>query len=80
MLAARSFVQDSGERALSCPSVMAGWTCGHTIRAGFGGVRRVLDPLLRLYFSAEFAAAMDEQARTEFPLLRDHLAEIGRTS
>jgi hypothetical protein len=37
--------------------------------------RRVLDPLLRRYFSAEFAAAMDEHARTEFPLLRDHLAQ-----
>ena len=31
----------------------------HMITAGFRGVRRVLDPLLRLYFSAEFAAAMD---------------------
>jgi hypothetical protein len=47
----------------------------HMITAGFRGVGRVLDPLLRCYFSAEFAAAMDEHARTEFPLLRDHLAE-----
>jgi hypothetical protein len=52
----------------------------HAITAGFRGVGRVLDPLLRLYLSAEFAAAMDEHARTEFPLLRDHLAEIRRTS
>jgi len=52
----------------------------HMITAGFGGVGRVLDPLLRRYFSAEFAAAMDEHARTEFPLLRDHLAETRPTS
>jgi hypothetical protein len=52
----------------------------HTITAGFRGVGRVLDPLFRRYFSAEFAAAMDEHARIEFPLLRDHLAEIRRTS
>ena len=47
----------------------------HTITAGFRGVGRVLDPLIRRYLSAEFAAAMDEHARTEFALLRDHLAE-----
>jgi hypothetical protein len=46
----------------------------HMITAGFRGVGRVFDPLLRLYFSAEFAAAMDQHARAEFPLLRDHLA------
>jgi hypothetical protein len=38
----------------------------HTITAGFSTVGRILDPLLRLYFSAEFAAAMDKHARTEF--------------
>lgn len=46
----------------------------HTIRAGFGGPGRVLDPLFRIYFSPRFAAAMDEHARTEFPMLRDLLA------
>jgi hypothetical protein len=47
----------------------------HTITAGFRDAGRLLDPLLRRYFSAEFATAMDEHARTEFPLLRDRLAE-----
>lgn len=47
----------------------------HTIRAGFGGPGRVLDPLFRLYFSPQFASAMDEHVRTEFPMLRDRLAE-----
>jgi uncharacterized protein YndB with AHSA1/START domain len=51
----------------------------HTITAGFRGVGRVLDPMLRIFLSAEFAAAMDEHARTEFPLLRDHLVETRRT-
>ena len=46
----------------------------HTIRAGFGGPGRVLDPLFRIYFSPRFASAMDEHARTEFPMLRDRLA------
>ena len=32
-------------------------------------------PAARRYLSAEFAAAMDEHARTEFSLLRNHLAE-----
>jgi predicted secreted protein len=46
----------------------------HTITAGYRGIGRVLDPLLRLYFSPAFATAMDEHVRTEFPLLRDLLA------
>lgn len=46
----------------------------HTIGAGFGGPGRVLDPLFRIYLSRRFAAAMDEHARTEFPMLRDLLA------
>ena len=52
----------------------------HTITVGFRGVGRVLDPLFRLYFSAEFAAAMDEHARTAFPHLRDYLGETRHTS
>ena len=46
----------------------------HTIRAGFGGPGRVLDPLFWVYFSLRFASAMDEHVRTEFPRLRDLLA------
>jgi hypothetical protein len=46
----------------------------HTIRAGFDGFGRILDPLFRLYFSPRFAVVMDEHARTEFPRLRDMLA------
>jgi hypothetical protein len=46
----------------------------HTIKAGFGGPGRVLDPLLQIYFSPQFASAMDEHVRTEFPRLSDLLA------
>jgi hypothetical protein len=45
----------------------------HTITAGWGGVGRLLDPLLRLYLSSDFAAAMDRHVHTEFPLIRDRL-------
>ena len=48
----------------------------HTIEAGFAGPARILDPLVRLYFSGRFEAAMDEHARTEFPMLRDRREEI----
>ena len=47
----------------------------HTIRAGFRGIGRVLDPVLRLFLSAGFAREMDRHARTEFPRLRDVLRE-----
>ena len=52
----------------------------HTIRVGFVGPGRVLDPLFRLYFSERFARDMDEHARTEFPMLRDLLAGAPRAA
>jgi hypothetical protein len=48
----------------------------HTLRAGLGGLGRILDPLFRLYFSAEFAAAMEEHAQAEFPMLGAMLSGI----
>jgi uncharacterized protein YndB with AHSA1/START domain len=51
-----------------------GVTLQHTLRAGFAGPGRVLDPLLRRYLSAGFARDLDEHVRTEFPKLRDLLA------
>jgi hypothetical protein len=44
----------------------AGARITHTIRAGFGGLGKVFDPLFRLYFSGRFRRAMDEHVRTEF--------------
>ena len=41
----------------------------HTIRAGFAGIGRLLDPLFRLWFTDEFTRAMDEHVKTEFPML-----------
>lgn len=50
-----------------------GVTITHTVEAGFGGIGRVLDPLLRLWFTRAFAAALDAHVREEFPRLRDLL-------
>lgn len=50
-----------------------GVTIRHTVTAGWTGVGRLLDPLFGLYFTREFARAMDRHVHTEFPLLRDHL-------
>ncbi len=42
----------------------------HTIRAGYSGpVGRILDPLLRVYFSARFAKMMHEHFAVEFSAL-----------
>jgi uncharacterized protein YndB with AHSA1/START domain len=51
----------------------AGVTITHEIRAGLRGVGRILDPLLRRYFSEVFARALDAHVRAEFPKLRDML-------
>jgi hypothetical protein len=45
----------------------------HTITAGYRGIGRVLDALLRCYFSPAFAAEMDQHVHTEFALLRNRL-------
>ena len=51
-----------------------GVTITHTIRAGFKGIGRIVDPILRAFlFSDEFERAMDEHVKTEFPKLRDML-------
>ena len=49
----------------------AGVTITHTIRAGYSGLLRVLDPACRLYFSERFAAAMSEHVKAECRLLRN---------
>ena len=46
----------------------------HTIDAGFGGLARVFDGLLRLVFDARFEHDMDEHVRIEFPRLQSLLA------
>lgn len=46
----------------------------HTTSAGFRGAGRILDPMFRLYFSEQFARALDEHVKTEFLLLRDRFA------
>jgi len=53
-------------------------TIAHTIRAGFAGIGRLLDPILRIYFSPKFERAMDEHVKAEFPRLRDMLRADGR--
>mgnify|MGYP002626181661 CR=1 FL=1 len=45
----------------------------HTVTAGFNGPGRIIDPLLRVYFTRHFAKDLDEHVRTEFPMLRDML-------
>ena len=44
-----------------------------TTRVGYEGAGRILDPLLRLYFSRGYARALDDHATTEFPRLRELL-------
>jgi predicted secreted protein len=45
----------------------------HRVEVGYRCAGRFLDPVLRLYLSTRFAAALDEHVHTEFPLLRDYL-------
>lgn len=50
-----------------------GVTITHTTQAGFRGPGRLLDPLLRLYFTRRFAGDLDSHVRTEFPRLGELL-------
>lgn len=46
----------------------------HTTQAGFAGWGKVLDPMLRLYFSDEFARDLDAHVRNEFCRLAELLS------
>jgi hypothetical protein len=52
----------------------------HTVQAGFRGAGRILDPVIGLILSREFAEALDDHVRTEFPLLRDRFDELNALS
>jgi hypothetical protein len=43
------------------------------VRAGYEGAGRLLESLLRLYFSREYGQSLDEHAWRELPMLRDLL-------
>lgn len=46
----------------------------HTLEAGFRKVGKLIDPLLRLYFSKEFENDLQEHAQIEFTRLAEILA------
>lgn len=46
----------------------------HTVKAGFEGGGKILDPLLRLYFTAAFITALNQHAQIEFPKLAESLS------
>jgi hypothetical protein len=46
-----------------------GVTVTHTLRAGFAGIGRALDPILRRLVPASFRTSMDRHARLEFEKL-----------
>jgi hypothetical protein len=45
----------------------------HTVKAGYQGVGRILDPLIRLHLSDAFEKALNEHAQAEFSRLGDLL-------
>jgi hypothetical protein len=45
----------------------------HTVKAGYQGMGRILDPLIRMHLSGAFEKALNEHAHAEFPRLGDLL-------
>jgi hypothetical protein len=69
----RKLVPLPGRLSLELTPVPGGVSVHHTVTVGWPGIGRLLDPLLRLYFTPRFTADLDAHVKTEFPLLRDHL-------
>jgi uncharacterized protein YndB with AHSA1/START domain len=69
----RKIVPLPASLSLELTPVPGGVSVRHTVRAGWPGIGRVLDPLLRMYFTSRFITELDAHVRTEFPLLRDYL-------
>ena len=70
----RALVRQPVHLELDLEDEPTGMRITHTIRAGLPGPGRLLDPLLRLYFSPTFARAMDGHVRMEFARLTALLA------
>ena len=45
----------------------------HTLRIGYTGLGKILDPFIRLYFNKSFQAAHDEHCKIEWPMLVEYL-------
>jgi hypothetical protein len=45
----------------------------HTVKAGYQGIGKMLDPLIRLYLSSDFENAPNKHADTEFSRLGSQL-------
>lgn len=69
----RKIVPLPARLSLELSPAPGGVSVRHTITAGLPGIGRLLDPLLRLYFTPRFTADLDAHVHTEFPLLRDLL-------
>ena len=41
----------------------------HTLKAGFSGLGKIFDPLIRVYLSENFCVELNDHAQTEFPML-----------
>ena len=61
--------------SLNLSDTATGVTIIHTVSAGFHGIGRFLDVLLRFYLSSKFEQHMAAHAHTEFNKLRDLLRE-----
>jgi hypothetical protein len=48
----------------------------HTVHAGLRGAGAIADPLIRLFFSTAFTAALDDHVKTEFPMLRGRREQV----
>jgi hypothetical protein len=59
---------------LECKKTHAGIRVLHTLMAGFTGIGRIFDPLLRAYLSKDFERDLELHAKTEFPKLAELLA------
>ncbi|MCL1846078.1 MAG: hypothetical protein FWF77_09255 [Defluviitaleaceae bacterium] len=45
----------------------------HELRIGFGGIGKILDPFIRLYFTKSFRDALEEHCKIEWPKLANTL-------
>ena len=60
--------------ALEFADTESGVVVVHTIKAGFAGFGKLLDPILRLYLTGGFERDLEQHARIEFTKLAEILA------
>lgn len=61
--------------SLEFTDIEKGLKINHELRIGFGGIGKILNPLIRIYFTKSFANALEKHCLEEWPRLTEYFMD-----